>query len=239
MASLSWTNLNPKIILETTRKQFFNRYCYKLVIVAYGSRVLHNDVPVVEALANRISRVQYNQGGSWKFDRFDDLDEADSALLEELRSIKNGHDNSIKMRVEEPWVQIYADNEQKLMDIALRFNTAGRAQLLSISSPWDSEQLALLEQGHILSKLSSKLEFKYKIVLRDGSYSAATKAQVATYLNGLGSEVKVTKSSMRMLTSELSFIWGCFFYTNDPGIATMLRLIAPGMVGKIHEIVKV
>ena len=248
MDSLFWTSLNPNIVCESTRKQFYSQYCYKLVVEAYGARSIIDARPTTY-IANHISErksKQYNYGGSWggagswASRQLAELNKADPAFLEELRSIKNGYCGKIRMRIEEPWVQIYTKDEQTLMNIATRLNydrtIAGR--LLSVSTPASPEQQSLLEAGHIIAAPNSKQEYKYKIVLRDGSYSMETKQLVVNYLKTMEDEVKVSKANMQMLEGPLKYIWGCFVYTNDPSIMSMIGLIAPGMVGKIHEIVK-
>jgi hypothetical protein len=250
MDSLFWTNLNPKIVCEDTRKQFYGQFCYKLVIEAHGSRSITETRPddcIANHLADRRSKQKHiNYGGSWATQstwaqrQADELKKSDPVFLEELRSIKNGYGNRIRMRIEEPWLQIYTRDEQTLKDIAARLNhdQTIASRLLSVSTPASPEQQTLLEAGHIIAAPNSKQEYKYKIVLRDGSYSMETKQSIVNYLKTMGNEVKVSAANMNMLSGPLKYIWGCFVYTNDPSITTMIGLIAPGMVGKIHEIVK-
>jgi hypothetical protein len=243
-----WTSLNPNIVCESTRKQFYSQYCYKLVVEAYGARSIIDARPtthIVNHISERKSK-QYNYGGSWggagswAARQIAELNKADPTFLEELRSIKNGYCGKVRMRIEEPWIQIYTRDEQTLMDIATRLNydstIAGR--ILSVSTPDSPEHQKLLEEGHIIAAPNSKQEYKYKIILRDGHYSKETKQLVVNYLKTMENEVKVSKANMTMLEGPLRYIWGCFVYTNDPAIMSMIGLIAPGMVGKIHEIVK-
>jgi len=186
--------------------------------------------------------LQYNYGGSWAKKQSEKLLKADPVMLEEIRSIKNGYGGKIKLRIEEPWVQFYAHDEQTLKDIATRLNYSNSSTIterfMSISTPENPEQQVLLEAGNIIAAPNSKQEHKYKLVLRDGVYNKDAKLQVASYLRTLGDDVKVTPANLQMLEGPLHYMWGCFVYTNDPSITTMIGLIAPGMVGKIHEIVK-
>jgi hypothetical protein len=251
MDSLYWLKINPKIICESTRKQFYNRFCYKLVVEAYGARSV-NDATPNEYIANHIDErkaksKQYNysgswsNGGSWAQRQLRELNKADPTMLEEIRSMKNGYGNQIKVRIEEPWVQFYTQDEQTLRDVAARltYDPHNAVRLLSVSIPDSLEHQLLLEQGIILTGPASKIEHKYRVYMRDGTYGREIKSQVAAYFESLGDEIKISKGNMSMLKGHLQFIWGCQFYTNDPAIATMLSLIAPGIVRKIHEIVKV
>lgn len=245
-----WTQLNPKIVCESTRKQFYSQFCYKLVIEAYGARSIVDAEPnkaIADHIAIRKSKLTLNNryrsswsGSGWQQQNINDLNKADPTMLEEIRSIKNGYDNRIRVRIEEPWVQIYTKDLTTLEAVTARltYDKANTTRLMSVSVPESIEHQSLLEQGKILTRPSSKLEYSYKIVLRDGTYGTETKTRVADYFKSIGDTVKVSKSNMSMLEGHLKFIWGCFLYTDDPAVATMISLIAPGMVGKIHEIVK-
>jgi hypothetical protein len=235
-----WTQLNPKIVYDPTRKQYYNRFCYKLVVEAYGGRIV-NDTPVesVELAVMRRKQLnahRYNYGGSWYRREQEDLNKINPALIEELRSIKNGY-NTIKMRVEEPWVQIYTEDFDTLKSIGWRLKAFDN-NLLSVSFPETPAQQSLLEDGNILIKESSKIDFSHKVMFRDGIYEQETKLRILDYLDSLGPDVRVTKANRNMLSGPLTYIWGCFIYTNDPSVTTMLTLLAPGIVRKIHEIVR-
>ena len=243
MDSSYWTKLNPNIVCEATRKQFYNRFCYKLVLEVFAARCI-NDIMGNQTVKDYIlyrknrDQYQYSYGGSWFKKHADEMSKADPVFIEELISIKNGYGNRIKFRVEEPWVQIYAEDEQTLRDIVARFDRQSLSRILSVSVPTSPEHQAYLEEGNILISPTSKIDYDYKVMLRDGTYGVAVKTNLANYFKTLGDDVKVSKANMSMLEGELTFIWGCYFYTNDPAIATMVQLMAPGMVGKIHKLVR-
>lgn len=236
-----WTQLNPNIVYEPTRKQFYGQFCYKLILTVYGARVINGKDTVADEVAYRQhlaqSRRSYNYGGSWMKSSQDDIDKIDPVQLETLRSIKNGYGNAIKIRIEEPWLQIYAADLQTLKDIAGRFTPSQQQSITGISFPDSDESKQLLESGKILVKSVNKIGFKYKVFLKDGSYPPDVKRSVADYLDALGADVKVSVATRSMLKNGHSFIWGCFLYVNDPAVMTMVSLISPRMVGKIHELV--
>lgn len=236
-----WSKRSPGIIFDTTRKQFYNRFCYKLVIKAYCSRVVHEKGAIADEIQHRRNLKdsrRYNYGGSWMSRFTDQVNEADEFQLDILRSIKNGYSSRIKMRIEEPWVQIYAEDLQTLQDIADRFPAYLHDKFLSISIPDSLESQRLLEEGKILVKPSNKIEYKYKVFLRDGPYTADIKRAAWQFLTNLGDDARMSPATSRMLLNEHNFIWGCFLYVNDPAVLTMLSIISPGMVGKFHELVE-
>lgn len=237
-----WSKLAPGIVFETTRKQFYNRFCYKLVVKAYCARIVQEKGSIGDELEHRRklrdSR-RYNYGGSWMSRFSDQVDDANVEQLETLRSIKNGYGSRIKMRIEEPWVQIYTEDIQTLQDIAKRFPEYLHERFLSISYPESPESKKLLEEGKIIVRPSNKIEYKYKVMLRDGTYPSDTKRAVWNYITNLGRDAKMSTATSSMLLNGHNFIWGAFLYVNDPSVLTMLSLISPTMVGKIHELVDV
>ena len=238
MDSLFWKQLNPKVIYEPTRKQFYGKYCYKLVLKAYGSRSLNDNRfdTLKEAIDDRILNYRaHNYGGSWRANYINDLHSADFDQLEELKSIKNGYDNLIKMRIEEPWVQIYAQDEDTLKNISKRFSDSAKKNIISISTPEYAEDEKYLKRDVILIKKFNG--YKYKIFLRDGNYGAKIKQSIIDYLNIASGDVKFPKSVERQLSSNYPWMWGCYFYAIDQNITTALNLIQPGIIGKIHELV--
>jgi len=105
--------------------------------------------------------------------------------------------------------------------------------LRTVTSPVAGTEAAL-RAGTIY--MGKGIAHRYKVLLRDGNYDLAAKRNIWTQLHAYGDEVRVPESTFRLLHSGFSGIWGAYFYTNDLGIATMLALIEPRIVGKIHPI---
>jgi hypothetical protein len=235
-----WSKVAPGIVYEPTRKQFYNKFCYKLVMRAECGRIVNDKGSVQDELAKRRrtrDNVRYNYGGSWLSRHLESIEGASEIQLETLRSIRNGYGNQIKMRIEEPWVQIYTKDYQTLQDVANRFPSDLQQKIMSVSFPESAEKQELLEQGKILVRPSNKITYRYKVFLRDGNYSSDLKRSVFNYLVGLGTDVKVSTATANMLLNGHSFMWGGFLYVNDPAVLTMVSIISPGIIGKIHELV--
>jgi hypothetical protein len=235
-----WNKLSSHIYYEPTRKQFYNRFCYKLVIEVVAGRIIQSKVSIDDEIAHRRKMrdsIKYNYGGSWMARNVDNIDKVSVEQLEILRSIRNGYGTRIKMRVEEPWVQIYTEDLQTLKDIANRFPPDLQQKFMTVSFPESEEKQQLLEQGKILVRPSNKIAYKYKVFLRDGNYSSDIKRSVYNFLMGLGPDVKVSTATASMLLNGHSFIWGGFLYVNDPAVLTMVSIISPTIIGKIHELV--
>jgi hypothetical protein len=236
MDLLFWTQLNPKIIYEPTRKQFYNKYLYRLVINCPGGRLIHDKSGNMHhALKMRIQHHRFlNRGGSWWASQNKELDNASVDQLENLQELFREFESDIKIRIEEPTIQVYSNNKDTLKILANGIND--KTQLEAIQFPKNSVQEALLKEGKILTKPSSKIQYKYKVMLRDGNYGANTKIQMLNYLDNLDGDAKVSKGTRDMLQAPFKYLWGCFIYVNDPGVLTFLNIICPNIVLNIHEL---
>ena len=193
-----------------------------------------------EAVEHRRAHARsYNWAGSWLHGhhRGNSLQQTDTNLLTIARNIKNQYGNTIRIRVEEPTVQFYADNQETLKDIAREFTYPGdyRSQVKEVNGPESAEQADLLLSGAIIRR--NVPDYRYKVVLRDGRYSVEIKRQVLAYLENLGDQIRITPKCREMLASPYIHCWGVFFYTDDPDLTIMLRMIAPDLVGNIHELI--
>lgn len=236
MDLLFWTRLNPKIIYEPTRKQFYNKYLYRLVINCPGGRLVHDKSgDMHHALRLRIQHHRYlNRGGSWWASQNKELDSASVDQLENLQELFSEFQSDIKIRIEEPTIQVYSNSKDTLKIIADRI--VDKTSLTAIQFPKNSVQEALLKEGKILTKPNSKIQYQYKVMLRDGSYPVATKRQVLAFLDNLDGEIKISNGVREMLDSEFQYLWGCFIYVNDPGVLTFVNIICPNLILNIHEL---
>ena len=178
-----------------------------------------------------------NYGGSWGYGAWHQQQVKDARVsqLEIVRSIKLDYKDNIKVRVEEPWVQFYAETEDELKVIATRFDDVCNSRLVSISVPFNDSQAATLRAGDII--VSKDTGFEYKVHIRDGLYSPETKAQLLAYFDSLGDEVRLSKGTRKQLEGPLGYIWGLFFYVKDPKTLTFISLIHPTFIRKIHKLV--
>ena len=168
-----WSKLNPDIQFQDTVKLYFNRYLYRLAIRADGGRLINSgDASLELALITRESMEKmYNKSGWWGV-RTNQLSKVNLKLLESVRLIKNKIPD-IKIRVEEPSIQFYADNEDTLKKIAESLHNTDC--ITHINSPAaNTEQL--LFSNAILKKSST--DYDFKVILKDGKYSTDIKQQI-------------------------------------------------------------
>jgi hypothetical protein len=237
-----WTKLNPKVIELPTTKQYFDRYLYKMVVKVYGGRLIHArpGESISFALKERIEHQRTrNYAGSWWNNKMSELLSASVQQIEVLRDIKEQYKDDVKIRVEEPHVQIYAENEDMLKTVAMALTEELQTKIVSVSCPTPNS-VPMLCAGKILMRGKNHRKYSHKVMIRDGMYSVEAKHRVLNYLSGLDLDTcLIGKATERMLGNGSTYTWGCFFYVNDDKIITFVKLIAPDMIGKIHELVHV
>jgi hypothetical protein len=207
------------------------------VAFAPGGRSIYSKKDIASEIENRkIWDRDVNHLGWWG-NKNKGLDMASISFLTTLKNIKNDNHLNLKIRIEEPSVQIYAESESDLQQIVKLDERDFKNYIESISMPENEEVIQLLNSNSIIR--SSDSGYKYKVVLRDGKYGIDVKQNILNFLDNIDQDqIKITSGARQSLeTNNHGFLWGCYFYTNDIGITTFLSLIAPNLISNIHELV--
>lgn len=231
-----WIRCNPKVTVEHTVKKFYGKFLYKIVVYCPAGRLVDAKGTMPDALEHRKNIYKHiNHSGWWGHRHNRDLDHADIQLLETMRGIRRSN-SSIKLRVEEPRIQIYAASEDELVNLVLDHLQPFVKNIESVAGPANEEAVDVLNSGAIIRKTDNG--YSHKVILRDGRYGPEVKDTVLQYLDSLQIEIVGVPASCRnMFTKSTSYVWNCYFYTNDPSVTTFLNLIQPGIVSNIHELV--
>jgi len=233
-----WIQCNPNLTIEHTTKKYFGKFLYKLVVYCPAGRLIDSKGPMSDALIHRRNIAKnVNYGGWWGRKINKDLDHADVEFLNMLRDIRHDRSSGLKLRVEEPLIQIYADSNQSLQNfINTHFSAEQKKYVQSVSGPKDDNAADILNSGAIIRREHNG--YRYKILLKDGRYTPAVKHSLLQYLDNQGPEqVQLSRVSREMLSKTTSFVWNFYFYCNDTSIITFLNLISPGIVSNCHELV--
>ena len=241
MDILFWTNLNRFVEIKDSQHLYFKKYLYRLTIHCPVGRAIYSaDANMQNAIDLRTQyKRMINYGGSWGFSRSDkDLRFASAEQLEVMRSILVNKSTDIKVRVEEPYVSVYATNEDHLKDIILQFSTEHQQKLKEIVGPKNKEEEALLQADKKIIRRAGPInkKYKYQIRFKDRRVDNTVKHQLLGYLQGLGKDVHIPKSCKDMMSNDYGF-WGVYIYTNDISIISFIELILPGCIGKVQELV--
>ena len=241
MATLSWTNLNPTVKIVDTKKKFFSRYLYKIVLYVPGCRLVTttSDISMQNQLDRRLQMLaagnfRYLAGTrpTWgSYSRISVLRGASTEQLEYFKDIIQSYDGQIKVRIEEPNLTLYADNEDILFDIAKAYTDS----LIEIHRPSSLAAAEALDRGECI--LKKPIDYTHKVVFKESAQlSMGTKTSIYDYLINLGDTVKMTKGCQRNLTENRYWFTSTYFYTKDESVLTFLNLIAPGSIAGIYKL---
>jgi hypothetical protein len=233
-----WIQCNPKITVDHTTKKFYGKFLYKLVVYCPAGRLIDAKGSMPDALEHRRTVAKnINHGGWWGRRTNPDLENADVEFLTMLKEVRHDRGMGIKLRVEEPMIQIYADSESALQTfVNTHFSATQKQYVRSISGPIDSAAETVLNSGAIIRKENNG--YQYKIILKDGRYTSEIKQNLLVYLENQGPEqVQLSSSARLMLSKSTGYVWNLYFYCNDVSVITFLNLISPGIVSNYHELV--
>ena len=230
-----WKNLSNDIQIEYTSKQFYKQYLYRLEINAPGCKSIRRDDISQDIDLRKSYARAYNQGGSW-WDRKirEILKSADVGFLYALKDLFYEYPD-IKIRTEEPKVSIYADSETMLQSVAKSISPDYRHYIISATGPEDEIRKKLLQNNVVLVKRKTK--FQFRVFFKEKQYDQTARVQIYNYLTELGDLVHMTDHTKESLIKPHNWIWGCYFHTNDPAVADMVRLIHPDIVKEVSEMV--
>jgi hypothetical protein len=249
MDLLYWRNANNNTKIRTTKKAYFNRHLWRLeynipradIITRPDVRFITHWVDSKKAAyeqlfdnnKNRLHadelRHYYGPGGYTSVE-YDRIMKVDAKLLTELRELRGNMPEGARMRVEHDTLQIYADTEELLKDIAEKIHTN---EILSVTGPKEGTEQKLLEGAVLMS--DSYSSFKYKIMLRDGTYPIHIKETLLRQLM-VADGINLPHHTLKSLKKKYTYLWGCYFYAEDDSLVTILSLVAPGIIGKVHPI---
>lgn len=238
MASFEWKKLNSDILLEDTRKKLYQKYFCSAKYFCPGGRIIQrpeNDTveKIYEAIEFRKQYQRtYNYGGSWRYFR-EKADQIDVTQLLDFSRLKEQYEETVKIRVEEPHLTLYSESEAELYQIVTTELAAWHDRLVTVHRPSNDKIVEMLNSNAIIVK--TDLGYKYKFICKDGS--CPNKQAVYSYLDHLGDQVRVSKTVWTTLERPGSYMWGVWFYCNDPSIANMLNIIEPNFITNIHEVV--
>jgi len=228
-----WVNLSKDIKPNFTKKIYFGRYLWRLEYQIIGANLITD-----ASIANIQNYIEFRRTNNQKSSYYSyttysrdtsRFQKMDAEILDKMRTIRKLYSDKIKMRVEGDLMQIFAETEDDLKMIS---EAIGLYAITSISYPKPGTEGALINGTIFMGKYTN---YKYKVILRDGDYSLDTKKSLLAQFDA-NDQVQVPNQLRSMLTKKYTYIWSSYFYTNDTAIVTMISLIAPGIVGKIHPI---
>ena len=245
MESYNWKKLNNKVCFVDIKKKFFNKYFYSIKYFCPGGRIIlqpynNNLEAILNSVATRRLReltFQSRLFSPWYTPMDDqylrDKQKIIPQQLYDVLTVKNKYKDTIKIRIEEPFVTLYAEDEKSLLNIAKHELTYWNDRLENVSRPESDDIKNLLENNCILIK--KDIGFKYKFICKEGPYK--NKSALYSYLTQLEDNVKISKTNWTQLESTHSYIRNLCIYANELDLAAMLNIIEVTAVRNIHELI--
>jgi hypothetical protein len=235
MDTLFWKNLSPNIKIESSIKQFYNQYYYRLDIHAPGCKSIKCDNITLDLDKRQRWVRDYKRQGSWYNKRlYEYLREADVGFLTGLKDLYYEYPD-VKIRTEEPKISIYAADELRLQSVARSIDPTYRNRLIGVIGPESEQVKEILDKHVVLVKKPPK--YRYRIWLKEKQFNFETRTQILAYLQSLGDLVRINDHTHESLSKPHDWIWGAYFYSNDKHVATFITLINPDIIREVSELV--
>lgn len=210
-------------------------YCPGGRIILHSGNNLESIIAAVELRKSYELRFQSRLFHPWNMEFVPSM-ETEKVIPQQLfdsAMLKNNCKN-IKIRIQEPFIIIYAEHEETLLDIAKKDLYHWNDRLESITRPKTNEIKNLLSDNTVL--ISKDVGYKYKFICKEGIYQ--NKAALCNYLDQLGNEVKISKTNWTYLESNSrKYIKGLIIFSNDLQLANMLNLIEVNMIKNIQTLI--
>jgi hypothetical protein len=195
----------------------------------------HNELELEQNLLVRIEMSRrYNFGGSW-FSHYDSETLRKFSSLQQLKYFHNlrfNKNKQIKIRIEEPYISIYSNDEKELFDIC---QEASPDRLIKVYRPETAEAEQSLLNGDIIA--SKLIDFKLKVYLKPYKFeSYSSKKTFKHHLENLETSNRLTKKLSSFLNSDRLFFTGGYFYCDDEDSLFFVKLAFPNLISSIFKL---
>jgi hypothetical protein len=239
MDTLFWTQLNPTVKIENSKKQFYNKFLYKLVMIVPGANIIQDNIKNPELNTTICARIsKYNKytltrrhfGVNVKNnDRKRKLAE-EKQINQYIKFVSKNRDN-LHLRYETPCLSIYSNDIDLLKSLA----KSDRENLVGFHGPSDEQAKQAIERGEIIVKRING--YNLKIFLKEIiDIDLEEKKNIINCLTNMGDVVKLPLHCKNNLERPYRWMASSYFYAQDDGIITLLNLIRPGIVQGIFKL---
>jgi hypothetical protein len=203
---------------KQTKKLFYGKYQYKIVLVFSGAH-LFRGAPS-DVIADRIKHVKLETDiyarKRWTIKTEEELKYA-VKLEHALSNLEN-----FELRVETPWVTIYTNNKKDVD----KLTNLDKSRVKYICEPLKG---TTLEENTVILP---KIKYDYRVTLGKTSQEYST---FITWAN-TNSKIKLTKSCKIQLLKNTSW-GGCYFYITGDNNLLMAKMHLCGAISKVERVV--
>lgn len=214
------------MLYKTTKRLFRGIYQYKIVLVVPGASLFRTGD--MDSTLKQLQKIDLSSNGGSQYNTWNRTrwistkDELDYALKLQ-HQLKKLSSTDIDVRVETPWISIYANSRKDIDSIA----NIDHSRVKYVSVPPVSASL------NNTTVIMPKIPFDYRITMgkTTQNYSAFVDWAKNT------AKIKLTKSCIRDLSKDRSW-GGTYFYVNGDNTLLMAKMHLGGSINKIERVVK-
>lgn len=239
MDTLFWTQLNPTVKIKSSKKQFYNKYLYKMVMLVPAAHIVQDNVKDPELGTTIKARItQYNKYTQTR--RYFGMDvrstdrrrkQADEGQIKQYIKFVTRHRDKLHLRYEMPYLSVYSNDLALLKSLA----KDDKSHLIAVHGPGDEQAKLALERGEIIVKRIDG--YSLKIFLKEiTDIDLEEKQNIINCLNNMGDVVQLPKHCRNNLERPYRYMTSSYFYARDDGIVTLLNLVKPGIIQGIFKL---
>jgi hypothetical protein len=232
MDTLLWEKLTPTVKFNHCKKLFFNKFLYKATVFCPGSRLVVDVDDKAISVADKLKRRELLYGVYLRNSSITpSIKSAVIAQLDYFLNLKRSKSDIIKMRCEEPYLDLYCQNESQLFEIVDN-SPMIKDRLLEVYGPKNAVEKRALLDGKII--MSKECNYKYKIILKN-KCDYDTRQALYKHLLKWGDQVSIPPGVVKNLNSAYSY-GEKYFYAMDKDIKMAIDIIDPNLITQIFPI---
>jgi hypothetical protein len=221
MDTFNWTDLNPDVQFERTKKRFYNKFSTKIVYTI-----------------KRFNKISGEQNHNDKTPK--EFGHLKNCCLENLLDLIAEIKKIAKVRIESDINHIYVfifGHVEDLKNIATGLLSPFKQYLHTVSLVSNKKEQELINDGYIL--LRRPTNFQYRVNMRSGFFSNNNGLNCfLEYANNSPEDIQLTDHLKYRIRSGHKYFSRNYFYIKDLSVLSMIMLIEPTLV-KSHQKIKV
>lgn len=224
-----WASLPIRTTIKSSNRAFYGKYLYSVTWRFPFAFLLREWKQPSFNIDTRLSTYIESAGRHrWKSPI---SDEHAVAVREIYDAIYARKDEDFRFRIEGSYITFFSNDEQMLFELTRTVAGTTTVHTAEVCRPKSEEHAKQLLDG----KVKSTIPFKYKAITRCAEMSRDEKDAILNILNQEGH--KVNDRLKRTLSEPYLRVVQSYFYTNDMQVMTLISLIHPTFIKKIHTII--
>lgn len=228
-AGIDWKSIPTHVSIKSSNRAFYGKYKYS-VNWRFPFAFLLRDWKLLNFdLESRISSYREN---SYNRKWLPHIKDDEVAVVRGVyQTISDCDTVDFRFRIEGSYITFFSNDESFLFNLTQAATSRANIHNIIVCKPSSEKNAEML----LLGCIKSNIPFKYKAVTRITEMTTDEKGAILNILNQDGH--KLNDRLRRTLTEPNPHVVQSHFYTNDMQILTLISLIHPMFIKKIHTII--